>query len=159
MPCQEDFMTAWSKSSCRVRFPCVLLTPVSVQVLLPEGHGSDQCPFSIAKINGVRKVAVPGEVEVLETTTGNLGLKSLLSGGVVTHRRSDLGRDSRMLMDHAGQQLSEEGIPATALEKFSLFPRTAQQDDTSWPSPRCTGCPFMSWATGELSQGKPAEST
>lgn len=141
MPCQEDFMKTCSDSCCSVHFPCVLLTPASVQMLLPEGHGSDQCPFSTAKINEVKKVAVPGEVEVLETRTGNLGLKSLLSGGVVTLGRSDLGRDSRMLMDHTAQQLSEEGIPTTAPEKF---PKTAQQDDTSWPSPRCTGCPFMS---------------
>lgn len=53
-------MKACSDSSCRVHFPCVLLIPVCVQ-----RHGSDQYPFSTAKINEVIKMAVPGEMEVL----------------------------------------------------------------------------------------------
>lgn len=63
-------MKACNDSSSRVQFPCVLLTPVCVQVLLPEGRGSDQYLFPTAKINEVRKMAVPGEVEVLGARTG-----------------------------------------------------------------------------------------
>lgn len=58
--------------------------------------------------------------------------------------RSDLGRNSRMFMKHIAQQLSEEGLPKLLWGNSLIFPKTAQQDDTSWPSPRRTECPFMS---------------
>lgn len=152
----------------RVGFSGVLLThwvSACFSHLHPRNAGKWLIPFSHGRKNEVQKTAVPGAAEVWwdrDPCPCPPPLHPSRTSGWFHHS------------PHGGvtwegmQGCSWTTLPNSSARKGFLHllwgnshisPKTAQQVETSWPSPRCAKCPFMSWTAGGLRRVKPAAST
>lgn len=150
-------MKASNDSSCRVHFPCVLLIWMCVQVLLPEGHGSDWCPFSTAKINEVKEMA--GEVRGLWDRTGDLCLllptmPPFFSAGFTTPSVEEWpGKEFKDVHEPHCPTAQWGGASKTALGQFSHFP---QNSSAGW---HILAIPQMHWVSLRVLTHKWAKSS